>query len=47
MSALSAAVPYRISGRVGAAEPPGLGGAGRGTAEAVCFLRECQGLAWR
>ncbi|MET8770218.1 DUF5825 family protein [Streptomyces sp. NPDC004658] len=45
-------VPHRRTGRrVEAAEPLDLGGSGRATAEAVRFLRECQGLglsvSWR
>ncbi|PKW10637.1 hypothetical protein SAMN05428944_2163 [Streptomyces sp. 1222.5] len=52
MSGLPATVPYRIAGRrVEVMEPLDLGGEGRETAEAVGFLRECQGLGlsvrWR
>ncbi|MEU1406456.1 DUF5825 family protein [Streptomyces sp. NPDC005728] len=48
MSGLPAAVPHRTAGRrVEVAEPLDLGGQGRATAEAVRFLRECQGLGLR
>ncbi|MEU7300220.1 DUF5825 family protein [Streptomyces sp. NPDC007206] len=52
MSALPAEVPYRLTRRgVDVAQALDLSGAGRATAEAVRFLRECesQGLrvAWR
>ncbi|GAA3143318.1 hypothetical protein GCM10010521_32670 [Streptomyces rameus] len=48
MSAPPAAVPHRFTGRrVEPAGPLDLSGSGRGTAEAVRFLRECQGLGLR
>ncbi|KOX02882.1 DUF5825 family protein [Streptomyces sp. NRRL B-3648] len=52
MSGLPGSVPHRRSGRrVEVAVPLDLSGAGRPTAEAVRFLRECQGLglavSWR
>ncbi|MEU9480838.1 DUF5825 family protein [Streptomyces sp. NPDC048191] len=52
MSALSTAVPHRRTGRrVEVAGPLDLSGAGRATAEAVRFLRECQShgvqVTWR
>ncbi|MFC0050901.1 DUF5825 family protein [Streptomyces actinomycinicus] len=52
MSGLPGAVPHRLTGRrVETAAPLDIGGTGRGTAEAVCFLRECQGrglrVTWR
>jgi Family of unknown function (DUF5825) len=52
MSGLPAGVPYRLAGRrVEVAEPLDLSGAGRETAEAVRFLRECQShglrVTWR
>ncbi|MEV6294288.1 DUF5825 family protein [Streptomyces sp. NPDC051896] len=52
MSALSAAVPYRLTGRRAEVTGPlDLSGAGRETAEAVRFLRECQSqglrVTWR
>ena len=52
MSGLPATVPYRLAGRrIEVTEPLDLGGEGRGTAEAVGVLRECQGLGlgvdWR
>ncbi|MYW45072.1 DUF5825 family protein [Streptomyces sp. SID161] len=48
MSGLPGAVPHRLTGRlVETAGPLDLGGTGRGTAEAVAFLRECQGLGLR
>jgi hypothetical protein len=48
MSGLPAAVPHRLTGRrVEPAGPLDLSGTGRGTAEAVRFLRECQGLGLR
>ncbi|MEV6834688.1 DUF5825 family protein [Streptomyces sp. NPDC051133] len=52
MSGLPGSVPHRLTGRrVEVAEPLDLGGRGRRTAEAVRFLRECQGLGlsvgWR
>ncbi|MEV6113318.1 DUF5825 family protein [Streptomyces sp. NPDC052109] len=52
MNALPAAVPHRRTGRqVEVARPLDLSGAGRATAEAVRFLRECQSqgvrVTWR
>ncbi|AKN71951.1 MULTISPECIES: DUF5825 family protein [Streptomyces] len=48
MSALPGTVPHRRSGRrVEAAVPLDISGAGRATAEAVRFLRECQSLGLR
>ncbi|GGY69681.1 hypothetical protein GCM10010300_11080 [Streptomyces olivaceoviridis] len=52
LSGLTGTVPHRRAGRrVEAAGPLDLSGTGRATAEAVRFLRECQGLglgvSWR
>ncbi|MEU6665298.1 DUF5825 family protein [Streptomyces sp. NPDC046727] len=48
MSGLPGGVPHRRTGRrVEAAAPLDLSGTGRETAEAVRFLRECQGLGLR
>ncbi|MFJ7150832.1 DUF5825 family protein [Streptomyces sp. NPDC100445] len=48
MSGLPDTVPHRLTGRrVEPAGPLDLSGSGRGTAEAVRFLRECQGLGLR
>ncbi|MFI9248110.1 DUF5825 family protein [Streptomyces sp. NPDC053086] len=52
MSGLPGAVPHRLTGRrVETAEPLDLSGTGHETAQAVRFLRECQGLglpvSWR
>ncbi|WP_225826990.1 DUF5825 family protein [Streptomyces naphthomycinicus] len=48
MTGLPGTVPHRRSGRgVEAAVPLDISGTGRGTAEAVRFLRECQGRALR
>ncbi|MBY8843613.1 DUF5825 family protein [Streptomyces sp. SP2-10] len=48
MSGPPGTVPHRLIGRrVEPAEPLDLSGAGRGTAEAVRFLRECQALGLR
>ncbi|GAA3156843.1 DUF5825 family protein [Streptomyces echinatus] len=52
MSGLPGTVPHRLTGRrVEPAGPLDLSGTGRATAEAVRFLRECQGLglgvSWR
>ncbi|MFF1405857.1 DUF5825 family protein [Streptomyces sp. NPDC058294] len=48
MTGPAATVPHRRTGqRVEAAGPLDLSGSGRGTAEAVRFLRECQGLGLR
>ncbi|MET8947132.1 DUF5825 family protein [Streptomyces sp. NPDC004542] len=45
MTGLPAAVPHRVTGRrVEVSEPLRLGAGGRETAQAVRFLRECQGL---
>ncbi|MFI5686504.1 DUF5825 family protein [Streptomyces sp. NPDC051636] len=45
MTGLPTAVPHRVTGRwVEVTEPLRLGAGGRETAEAVRFLRECQGL---
>ncbi|AYN38908.1 hypothetical protein D9753_08260 [Streptomyces dangxiongensis] len=48
MSGLPGTVPHRLTGRrVETAGPLDLSGSGRGTAEAVRFLRECQSLGLR
>ncbi|MEU3859229.1 DUF5825 family protein [Streptomyces sp. NPDC028722] len=48
MTGLPATVPHRLTGhRVETAGPLDLSGSGRGTAEAVRFLRECQSLGLR
>lgn len=45
MTGLSVTVPHRVTGRrAEVTEPLRLGAGGRETAEAVRFLRECQGL---
>ncbi|MFF4017325.1 DUF5825 family protein [Streptomyces sp. NPDC001843] len=45
MTGLPAVVPHRVTGRrIEVHEPLRLGAGGRETAEAVRFLRECQGL---
>ncbi|MGW4566157.1 DUF5825 family protein [Streptomyces sp. NPDC004561] len=48
MSGLPGGVAHRVAGRrVEVTEPLDLAGAGRETAQAVCFLRECESLGLR